>query len=44
MLKIVADAGYEGWIGIEYEGGKLDEFAGVKASKALLERAIAKLA
>lgn len=44
MLKIVADAGYEGWIGIEYEGGKLDEFAGIKASKALLERAIAKLA
>ncbi|MEZ6123722.1 MAG: sugar phosphate isomerase/epimerase family protein [Planctomycetaceae bacterium] len=43
MLKIVADSGYEGWIGIEYEGGKLDEFAGIKASKALLERALATL-
>ena len=43
MLKIVADAGYEGWIGVEYEGRKLDEFAGIKASKALLERAMAKL-
>lgn len=43
MMKIVADAGYEGWVGIEYEGGKLDEMAGIKASKALLERAIAKL-
>ncbi len=43
MLKIVADAGYEGWIGIEYEGSKLNEFAGIKASKALLERSIAEL-
>lgn len=41
MMQIVADSGYEGWVGIEYEGGKLDEFAGIKASKALLERAIA---
>lgn len=43
MMKIVAESGYEGWIGIEYEGGKLDEFAGIKASKALLEKAIASL-
>ena len=41
MMQIVADSGYEGWVGVEYEGGKLDEFAGIKASKALLERAIA---
>lgn len=41
ILQIVADAGYKGWIGIEYEGSKLDEFAGIKASKALLERALA---
>ena len=43
MMKIVADSGYEGWIGIEYEGGKLGEFEGIKASKALLERSLATL-
>jgi len=38
MMKIVLDAGYRGWVGIEYEGGKLDEFAGIKATKSLLEK------
>lgn len=38
MMQIVADSGYEGWIGIEYEGSKLDEMAGIKKSKELLER------
>lgn len=38
MMKIVLDAGYHGWVGIEYEGGKLDEYAGIKATKALLEK------
>lgn len=38
MLKIVLDAGYQGWIGIEYEGGNLPEPAGILATKALLER------
>ena len=38
MMKIVLAAGYNGYVGIEYEGGKLDEFAGVKATKKLLER------
>lgn len=38
MLKIVHDAGYTGYIGIEYEGNKLDEYAGIRATKALLER------
>ncbi len=37
MLKIVVDAGYHGYVGIEYEGGGLDEYAGVKATKKLLE-------
>jgi len=36
MMKIVTDAGYKGWVGIEYEGSKLDEYAGIKATKALL--------
>lgn len=38
MMKIVLDAGYAGFVGIEYEGGKLDEYTGIKATKALLER------
>lgn len=36
MLKIVKDAGYRGYIGIEYEGGKISEFDGVKATRDLL--------
>lgn len=36
MMKIVLDAGYHGYVGIEYEGKKLDEYAGIKASKKLL--------
>lgn len=39
MLKIVKDAGYRGYIGIEYEGDKLTEQEGVQATKQLLERA-----
>jgi sugar phosphate isomerase/epimerase len=37
-LQIVKDAGYRGYIGIEYEGGKLSEPEGIKATKALLEK------
>ncbi len=36
MMKIVLDAGYKGFVGIEYEGRKLDEYAGIKATKKLL--------
>lgn len=38
MLAIVKNAGYTGYIGIEYEGDKLSEEDGIKATKALLER------
>ena len=38
MLQIVKDAGYTGYIGIEYEGKELDQFAGIRATKALLEK------
>lgn len=38
MLKIVKDAGYTGYIGIEYEGNKLSEDEGILATKRLLER------
>jgi L-ribulose-5-phosphate 3-epimerase len=37
MMKIVLAAGYDGYIGIEFEGGG-DEFAGIRATKKLLER------
>ncbi len=38
MMRIVLAAGYAGYVGIEYEGEKLDEFAGIAATKKLLER------
>jgi L-ribulose-5-phosphate 3-epimerase len=38
MMAIVLDAGYRGHVGIEYEGGKLSEPAGIRATKALLEK------
>jgi L-ribulose-5-phosphate 3-epimerase len=44
MVKIVVDAGYRGFIGIEYEGGKIDETAGILATKKLLERVREQLA
>lgn len=37
ILKIVSDAGYRGYVGIEYEGSRLGESAGIKATKLLLE-------
>jgi len=37
MLKIVIDAGYSGWIGVEYEGSKHSPREGSKLTKALLE-------
>ena len=43
MMQIVQDSGYQGWVGVEYEGKKLDEYAGIKATKALLEKCFAKL-
>ncbi|MGH9582063.1 MAG: sugar phosphate isomerase/epimerase family protein [Bryobacteraceae bacterium] len=43
LLKIVKDAGYTGYIGIEWEpkgnGRKLSDSQGIEATKALLERA-----
>jgi L-ribulose-5-phosphate 3-epimerase len=37
MVKIVVDAGYHGYLGIEYEGDKMSEIEGVRATKKLLE-------
>ncbi|RYC70209.1 sugar phosphate isomerase/epimerase family protein [Spirosoma sordidisoli] len=38
MMKIVKDSGFRGIVGIEYEGANLDEYEGIRKSKALLER------
>jgi sugar phosphate isomerase/epimerase len=40
MIEIVRAAGYEGYIGIEFEGERLSEREGIAAAKALLERLI----
>ena len=38
VMRIVLDAGYRGYVGIEYEGTELSEPDGIRATKALLER------
>ncbi len=38
MLSIVKASGYNGYIGIEYEGSNLSEADGIKATKTLLEK------
>ena len=38
MLKIVIGAGYHSYLGIEYEGNRLSEPDGIRATKKLLER------
>jgi len=38
MMKIVLDAGYRGYVGIEFEGGKLPEKEGIRATQKLLEK------
>jgi sugar phosphate isomerase/epimerase len=38
IMKIVTQAGYHGFVGIEYEGDRLSEPDGIKATKRLLEK------
>jgi L-ribulose-5-phosphate 3-epimerase len=38
IMKIVLDAGYRGYVGIEYSGNRLSEPEGIRATKKLLER------
>ncbi len=38
MMRIVLDAGYRGYVGIEYEGSSLSEPDGIIATRKLLER------
>ena len=43
LLQIVKDAGYRGFVGIEYEGRELSEDDGIMATKKLLMKAGAAL-
>jgi L-ribulose-5-phosphate 3-epimerase len=43
LIRIVLDAGYRDWIGVEYEGTRLPEPEGIRLTKALLERVREKL-
>jgi sugar phosphate isomerase/epimerase len=38
MMKIVVDAGYKGYVDVEYEGNRLSEDDGIIATKKLLEK------
>jgi sugar phosphate isomerase/epimerase len=44
IMKIVLDAGYKGYVGIEYEGSRMSEKDGITATKALLNKVGAALA
>ena len=44
MMRIVCEKHhYHGYVGIEYEGGKVGEMEGIRKSKALLESIAKKL-
>ena len=43
IMKIVKASGFEGYVGIEYEGTELSEDEGIKATKALLEKVFAEI-
>ena len=38
MMKIVLSFGYHGYVGIEFEGGRISEVEGVHATQRLLKR------
>ncbi len=44
MMKIVKAARYRGWVGVEYEGGRLSEDEGILATKKLLVKVRKELA
>jgi sugar phosphate isomerase/epimerase len=44
IMKIVKDAGFKGYIGIEYEGDKISEDEGIRKTKALVQRVAASMA
>ena len=42
MMQIVKDAGYDGYIGVEFESEEMDEPEGIRITRSLIERAAAK--
>ena len=38
LMRIVLDAGFHSWVGIEYEGDRLTERQGIAATLRLLQR------
>lgn len=40
MLRIVKDSGFKGIIGVEYEGNRLSEYEGIRATKRLIENVL----
>lgn len=38
LMKIVKDSGFKGYIGVEFEGNTQDEAAGIRKTKALVEK------
>lgn len=43
MMKIVKDAGFKGYVGIEFEGHGVDPVKGILMTKALIEKSVAAL-
>ena len=43
MMELAIKGGYHGYVGIEYEGGKVSEYEGVRLTKKLLERTFKEL-
>ena len=43
MLQVVKDAGYTGFVGVEYEGENLSEIDGINATKELLIKSASQL-
>lgn len=40
MIDLIVASGYKGYVGVEYEGSRLSEEEGIRATKALLDRLI----
>ncbi|GLR19632.1 sugar phosphate isomerase/epimerase family protein [Portibacter lacus] len=43
MMKIVLDAGYKGFVGIEYEGARMSAEEGIIATRDLIKKVLAKM-
>ena len=43
MMELAVKGGYTGFVGIEYEGGKVSEYEGIRLTKTLLERVFTSL-